>query len=175
MAIDLRDLTRAVSSYFDNKVEVSIQNFRLTGQNPGTDLNPEETFAFKVRIKNADSANGGIRLTKIKIHLAVTPPGSDNPNHGHLKVPKPEIGIATNSQGIIQQPGQYFDAFILDPAAAAFNFISVGETVEIEIQGKGRARGNYNINAKITGEPDLTYLFPNQDTPAINFPYEVRN
>jgi len=132
MAINLQDFNSAVRDYFAQKVTVTIENFRLTGQNPGTDLNPGETFAFKIRIANARASNGGVQLNKIKILIFVTPAGSGNPNDGHLKVPSALLAITTNDVGVVQQPGRFFDTFNIEPISNAFKVIQVGEIVEIE-------------------------------------------
>src|SRR2546423_233033 len=79
MAINLQEISAAVRNYLNTKVAVDIVDLKAEG---GEKINPNERFHFRVTVRNANEAAGGIRLTNVRYHLKVV-----HPTVGKLIVP----------------------------------------------------------------------------------------
>lgn len=169
MAINLRDIPQAVNDYLANKVNVSIVG--VTPQS-GSVINVDETFKFTVRARNANAANGGIRLKNVKYHVFQTlvpqPPGGGDAEEfkATIKVPPASQGISTDDeQGLTLQPGRFVTSLIFDPNPnTSPDILSVGEAANIEFTARADHKGHTGINAKIIAEVDFAALFPVEES-----------
>jgi hypothetical protein len=167
MAINLKDITDAVKSYLDNKVAV-----RVSGISPqsGTVLGPNESFTFRVDVTNADAANGGVALNKLRCRLSV------DPTVAKLKVPPTAIGSTTDGNGNPLVAGALVGTMVIDPSNPAFD-LKAGESAGLTIAGVAASDpngGSATINARVFADVNQDLLFPKQEsTPPFPRPIQV--
>jgi hypothetical protein len=162
MAINLQDIPNAVKAYLNTKVTVtSIDIFAATES--GDVINPNERINIKIRVKNADAANGGVALKNVKYRLSV-----DSPAVAKLEVPKTTAGKTTDLAGNVLTQGLFVNSMIFDPIESQFE-LPVGDTQDLTLAGQtGATAGTTILRVRVIADVDVDALFPkNEDsTPA---------
>lgn len=164
---DLAEVPQAVRTYLNTKVGVKILSITPTG----AAINPNETFTFRVEVKNADALHKGVALNNVKYRVAVA-------NSAVAKIQVPAAGTSTSLTFPFPPlaPGTFVEGFIYNPASAGFD-LPVGDTDNLQITGKAGVAiggGATAINARILADVDFNLLFPKgEDSTPANEPLTV--
>lgn len=149
---DLAEVPEAVKKYLDTKVSVGISAFTPA---VGATIGPNEIFTFKVEVRNAIPAAGGVALSNVKYRIAVT-------NSAVAKIQVPTGGTSTSLSGVPIAPPMFVDGFIFTPTGVNSS-LGVGDIDNLPLTGKagpGVAGGTTKVDARILADIDLAQLFP---------------
>jgi hypothetical protein len=161
----LRAIRQSVIDYVKSKVTMTISALTPSG---GSDINPNETFTFRITASNADAASGGIDLTDIVWYVK-----SRNSAVGQLRAPAATTATAKNALvgGSNLIVGNYYtEMYLFPPDGADTKRLLVGESDSINLEGKAGsapAGGTTTIDFNIYADVDRDWLFPNDQPSAV--------
>lgn len=155
MPIDnLRDIRINVRNYVDN-VTVTAAITPLQG---GV-INPGENF--RIQITASNPAAGGIALMNVRWYIR-----SSNGSIAKLIVPPVTTGVARTGYretSPVLAPGDEVTRMYIFPPNALANYLHVGDTDNLRIEGKALAGGDTNIYNRIYADIDMDRLFPKNE------------
>lgn len=155
MTINLPDLRQAVTQYI-RTVTTTVSPLRADSPNA---ISPGEYFTFDVTATNP-ALPAGIRLINIGYRITIGPA-----NLALLEVPAHyPVRAAYASTAPALVPGTMVSSMYVFPPAPD-DVLGTGQSYKVaNLRGRALALGQVTITVDIRALPDLTYLFPHDDS-----------
>ncbi len=154
MDIILGDLRKAVISYLEHQVSISISN-------PVKDAAGSE-FRFTVTVKNASEASGGVGLTNVRYQVQIAqtlgPPAI--PPIPRIRVPSGGSSLGPHGEAL--SVGTLVEFFNFNPSDFNLSYLQIDESQSLTFNGNAihNFASGFRLIAKILADPDLNSVFP---------------